>query len=202
MDPALIYLASQSPRRVELLRQLGVCFEIVNAAVDESVQHGESPDRYVLRVARAKVEAALAVLSGKADRPLLSADTAVTLDGHILGKPRDRADGLAMLARLSGRTHQVLSGLALWTPYGLRQALSTSTVTFRVITPKEAVVYWDSGEPADKAGAYAIQGRGTVFIERLEGSYSGVMGLPLYETAQLLRSAGIEILLEGRESEE
>ncbi|MGH8307578.1 MAG: Maf family protein, partial [Gammaproteobacteria bacterium] len=159
-----IYLASQSPRRVELLRQLGVRFEVVNAAVDESVQHAESPDQYVLRVARAKVEAALVALGGKANRPLLSVDTAVTLDGHILGKPRDRADGLAMLARLSGRTHQVLSGLALWTPYGLQQALSTSTVTFRVITPEEAVVYWDSGEPADKAGAYAIQGRGAVFI--------------------------------------
>ncbi len=189
-----IYLASQSPRRVELLRQLGVRFEVVNAAVDESVQHAESPDQYVLRVARAKVEAALVVLGGKANRPLLAVDTAVTLDGHILGKPRDRADGLAMLARLSGRTHQILSALALWTPDGVRQALSTSTVTFRAITPKEAVVYWDSGEPADKAGSYAIQGRGAVFIERLEGSYSGVMGLPLYEMAQLLMQAGIRIL--------
>ncbi|MGH8307239.1 MAG: Maf family protein, partial [Gammaproteobacteria bacterium] len=151
-------------------------------------------DRYVLRVARAKVEAALAVLSGKADRPLLSADTAVTLDGHILGKPRDRADGLAMLARLSGRTHQVLSALALWTPDGVRQALSTSTVTFRAIAPEEAAVYWETQEPADKAGAYAIQGCGAVFVERLEGSYSGVMGLPLYEMAQLLTQAGIRIL--------
>lgn len=189
-----IYLASQSPRRAELLRQLSVRFEVVNAAVDESVQHGESPDQYVLRVARGKAEAALATLSGKPNRPVLAADTAVTLDGHILGKPQDRADGLAMLARLSGRTHQVLSGLAVWTPYGLRQALSTSTVKFRTITPEEAVVYWDSGESADKAGAYAIQGRGAVFIERLKGSYSGVVGLPLYETAQLLTQAGILVL--------
>ncbi|MGH8403480.1 MAG: Maf family protein, partial [Gammaproteobacteria bacterium] len=178
----------------ELLRQLGVRFEVVHAAVDESIQYAESPDQYVLRVAREKAEAVLAALSGKADRPLLAADTAVTLDGHILGKPRDRADGLAMLARLSGRTHQVLSGLAVWTPYGLRQALSTSTVAFRTITPEEAVIYWDSGESADKAGAYAIQGRGAVFVEHLEGSYSGVVGLPLYETAQLLRAAGVPVL--------
>ncbi|MGH8398679.1 MAG: Maf family protein [Gammaproteobacteria bacterium] len=202
MDPALIYLASQSPRRAELLRQLGVLFEVVHAPVDESFQYGESPDRYVLRVARMKAEAALALLGDKADRPLLTADTAITLDGRILGKPRDRADGLVMLAQLSGRTHQVLSGLVVWTPDGVRQALSTSTVSFRTLAPDEAAVYWETGEPADKAGAYAIQGRGAVFVERLEGSYSGVMGLPLYETAQLLRSAGIEILLEDRESEE
>ncbi|MGH8283124.1 MAG: Maf family protein [Gammaproteobacteria bacterium] len=193
LDAALIYLASQSPRRAKLLRQMGVRFKVVNAAVDESDQAGESPDQYVLRVARAKVEAALAVLSVTANRTVLAADTAVTLEGHTLGKPRDRADGLAMLARLSGRTHQVLSGLALWTPGGVRQALSTSKVTFRVITPEEAAAYWETGESADKAGAYAIQGRGAVFVERLEGSYSGVVGLPLFETAQLLGAAGITV---------
>lgn len=194
MPGEFIYLASQSPRRAELLRQLGVRFEVVNAVVDESLQHNESPYQYVLRVAQTKAEAALALLGDKADRPLLAADTAVTLDGHILGKPRDRADGLAMLAQLSGRTHQVLSALVVWTPDGVQQALSTSTVSFRTITPDEAAVYWETGEPADKAGAYAIQARGAVFVERLEGSYSGVMGLPLYETAQLLKQAGFRVL--------
>ncbi|MGA9853557.1 MAG: Maf family protein [Gammaproteobacteria bacterium] len=202
MPGKFIYLASQSPRRAELLRQLGVSFEVVSAPIDESLQAGESPNHYVLRLAQAKAKAALASLGGKTIRPLLAADTAVMVDGRILGKPHDRADGLAMLARLSGRTHQVLSAIALWTPDGLHQASSTSTVTFRTITSEEAAAYWETGEPADKAGAYAIQGRGAVFVSHLDGSYSGVMGLPLYETAQLLRSAGVPVLGGDHTSEE
>ena len=124
----------------------------------------------------------------------LAADTSVAVDGVILGKPVDPEAGLAMLAQLSGRSHQVLSAVALRLPAGLRQALSVSRVTFRAIAPAEARAYWDTGEPAGKAGGYAIQGRGALFIERLEGSYSGVMGLPLYETAQLLAQAGLQIL--------
>lgn len=197
VDTALIYLASQSPRRAELLVQLGIRFEVVHAPVDESVRADESPDRYVLRVARGKAEAALAALGGKADQPLLAADTCVVVDDRIFGKPRDRAGGLAMLAQLSGRKHQVLSALVLWTSDELRQALSTSTVTFRTITPEEAAAYWATGEPAGKAGGYAIQGYGAVFVERLEGSYSGVMGLPLYETAQLLGAAGVKAFHRG-----
>ena len=190
----MIHLASQSPRRAALLRQLGVHFAVMSAAVDETTHPGETPAAYVQRLAAAKVMAAVRVLGREAMGPVLAADTAVAVDGVILGKPADRAAGLAMLARLSGRSHQVLSAVALWHADRLRQALSTSTVTFRALAPREAAAYWESGEPADKAGGYAIQGRGAVFISRLEGSYSGVMGLPLHETAQLLAQAGLQIL--------
>lgn len=189
-----IYLASQSPRRAELLRQLVLNFEVVSIDVDETPHAGEGAEDYVMRLAFTKAEAAVKALVGKPRQPVLTADTCVVVEDRILGKPRDRADGLAMLARLSGRSHQVLSGVVLWTPDGGRQALSTSTVSFRAIAPDEAAAYWATGEPADKAGAYAIQGLGAVFVKHLEGSYSGVMGLPLYETAQLLRAAGVEIL--------
>ncbi|MGB9430512.1 MAG: Maf family protein [Gammaproteobacteria bacterium] len=194
MSPSFIYLASQSPRRTGLLKQLGLRFEVVNAPADENLQARESPQDYVLRAARQKVAAAVQGLGGHPSAPVLAADTVVVIDGVILRKPCDRGDALTMLARLSGRSHEVLSGLALWTPVDILQALSTSRVNFRAITPEEMAAYWDSGEPADKAGGYAIQGLGALFVERLEGSYSGVMGLPLFETAQLLRAAGIAVL--------
>lgn len=194
MPADFIYLASQSPRRAELLRQLGVGFEVVKASVDESLRSGESAEDYVLRLARNKTNAALITLGKDTAQPVLAADTAVAVEDIILGKPRDRADGLAMLARLSGRRHRVLSAVALWHEGRLHTALSVSHVDFRALASQEAAAYWDTGEPADKAGAYAIQGRGAIFIERLEGSYSGVMGLPLFETAQLLRAAGLRIL--------
>lgn len=169
-------------------------FEVVAAAVDESPQAGEAADVYVQRVARAKIAAALAKYVGRDMAPLLAADTAVELDGRILGKPRDRAEGMEMLAVLSSREHRVFSGVALWNAGVVRSTLSTSRVRFRAIAPDEAAAYWDTGEPADKAGGYAIQGRGAVFVEQLTGSYSAVMGLPLFETAQLLRAAGCKIL--------
>lgn len=197
---ACIYLASQSPRRAELLRQLGLRYKIVVAPVDESPKPNESPEGYVERLARDKIAAALIQLGARPSAPLLAADTAVAIDGRILGKPCDRGDALTMLAQLSGREHRVLSCVALWTQSGTRTALSVSRVRFRALSPPEAAAYWDSGEPADKAGAYAIQGRGALFIEHLDGSYSGVMGLPLYETAQLLRAAGVPVL--GVRSEE
>lgn len=191
-----VYLASQSSRRAELLRQLGLRFEIVNAPVDESLRPREAPETYVQRVARDKAEAAAQRLQGKLRAPIVAADTSVVLAGGILAKPRDRADGIAMLTKLAGRTHQVLSAVAVRTSAGIREALSISQVRFRAITPREAAAYWQTGEPLDKAGGYAIQGHAAIFVEHLEGSYSGVMGLPLFETAALLREAGVSVLPE------
>lgn len=194
MPGDFIYLASRSPRRAELLRQLGLRFEIVDVNADETLQPGEPAEDYVTRLARAKAEAALLKLGGKAAWPILAADTTVAAGELILGKPRNKNQALAMLARLSGHRHRVLSAVAVHAADGLRTALSVSHVTFRAISAAEAAAYWESAEPADKAGGYAIQGRGAAFVERLEGSYSGVVGLPLYETAQLLRAAGTRIL--------
>lgn len=194
MNGNFVYLASRSPRRAELLQQLGLSFEIVVEPVDERILADESPQRYVRRVAHDKAMAAVPKLASRPPAPLIAADTAVVVDGMILGKPRDREDALAMLGRLAGRSHQVLSAVALWTPKGVLEALSISEVRFRDIAPDEAEAYWNTGEPADKAGGYAIQGRGAIFIAQLTGSYSGVMGLPLFETAELLRQAGLEVL--------
>jgi septum formation protein len=187
------YLASASPRRRQLLEQLGLRFEVVVADVDESLLPGEAAEAYVSRVAEAK---ARAVVERRSDPglPVLAADTAVVLDGSILGKPKDRAHGIAMRSRLAGRSHQVLSAVALWHAGRVRMAVSRSRVTFRTVSAEEAAAYWASGEPADKAGSYGIQGLGGVFVVSLEGSHSGVMGLPLFETATLLKEAGIDVL--------
>jgi septum formation protein len=190
MPPAvpLLTLASVSPRRRELLGQIGVAHVVSGADIDETVREGESPAEYVVRMACAK---ARAVRARGTHLPVLAADTTVVIDGLILGKPRDRAEGLAMLSRLSGRTHQVLTAVALATDAGVGFRLSTSEVRLRAVTLEECAAYWETGEPRDKAGGYAIQGRGALFIEHLSGSYSGVMGLPLYETGQLLAAAGV-----------
>lgn len=193
MSGPQFYLASASPRRRQLLEQLGLRFEVVVADVDETPKAGELPADYVLRVARAKATA-VAERLGHPRLPVLAADTAVVLEGVILGKPKDREDGLQMLARLAGRTHQVSSAVALWDGGGVKTVLSESRARFRAIDAVEAAAYWDSGEPRDKAGGYGIQGLGAVFVEHLEGSYSGVMGLPLAETAALLKQAGIGVL--------
>ena len=187
MNPVL-RLASASPRRQELLAQIGVPHAVAVADVDEGVRGGESVTAYVERVARAKAEAIWQRLQ---DLPVLGADTTVVLDGSSLGKPRDRAHGLKMLEGLSGREHQVLTAVALVTAAGTQCVTSISTVRMRASSAQERARYWDSGEPRDKAGAYAIQGRGAIFIESLQGSYSGVVGLPLFETAQLLARAGV-----------
>jgi septum formation protein len=171
-----------------------VPFQVLTVELDESIGAGEAPLAYVSRLAEAKAEAGCAACraSGAPPRPVLAADTAVVIDGEILGKPKGLADGLRMLALLSGRTHEVLTAVALATPTGTASRVSSSAVRFREITPAEAREYWDTGEPRDKAGGYAIQGRGAVFVANLHGSYSGVMGLPLFETAEfLLRAAGI-----------
>ncbi len=188
----MIYLASASPRRRELLRQLGVEFEAMPSNILEVRQTGESPADYVLRVARDKAQfvAKLAHECGLPVFPVLGADTEVVLDGEILGKPQDRAHGMALLRRLAGRTHEVLSAVCVVDRGSGHTALSTSRVTFSPLTEAEIAQYWETGEPADKAGAYAIQGKAAAFIERLEGSYSGVMGLPLHELAGILKKIG------------
>jgi len=193
MSEPQFYLASASPRRKQLLEQLGLRFQVVVAEVDETVQAGEAPRDYVLRVAGLKATAVAARL-GNPRLPVLAADTTVVLDGAILGKPKDRDDAIRMLAHLGGRRHQVLSAVALWNRDVLDTVLNDSWVSFRAIDPVEAGAYWDSGEPRDKAGSYGIQGLGAVFVQSLEGSYSGVMGLPLFETAALLHKAGVRVL--------
>ncbi len=188
-EPSLI-LASSSPRRKEILEAMGVAFTIRSSAVDESLRVGESATDMVLRLAAAKA-AAIPAVSGQI---VIGADTAVVLEEEIFGKPVDADDALRMLCRLSARTHQVMTGLAVATPDRLQSALSVTDVRFREIHPDEARRYWQSGEPQGKAGAYAIQGRGGVFVEAIMGSYTGVVGLPVFETARLLRAAGLEVL--------
>ncbi|MCQ4299958.1 Maf-like protein [Pseudomonas songnenensis] len=185
-----LYLASASPRRRELLAQIGVPFSLIDVSVDETPSPTESPEAYVERVAREKALAGLASL-GDQDGCVLGADTSVVLDQHILGKPVDRADGLAMLAALSGRTHRVMTAVALASRTACDVRVVISEVSFRVIEQAEAERYWASGEPADKAGGYAIQGWGAVFVSQLHGSYSAVVGLPLCETAQLVDAFGL-----------
>ncbi|EWC41104.1 Maf family protein [Stutzerimonas stutzeri] len=186
----ILFLASASPRRRDLLAQIGVPFSLIDVSVDESPSPTESPEAYVERVARDK---ALAGLSGLDERDacVLGADTSVVLDQRILGKPVDRADALAMLAALSGRTHRVMTAVALVSRTACEVRVVISEVTFRVIDEAEAEQYWASGEPLDKAGGYAIQGWGAAFVSQLHGSYSAVVGLPLCETAQLLDEFGI-----------
>lgn len=190
--PRLI-LASASPRRAELLRQIGVDFLISSVDLDERVEPGEAPDAYVRRLALAKARA-VRQNPGNETSLVLGSDTSVVLDGVILGKPRDEADFNVMLSSLSGRRHQVWTGVALVRESGSELVTAVVTeVSFRTIEPRELAAYWRTGEPCDKAGGYGIQGKGAVFVERIEGSYSAVMGLPLFETADLLRQAGVEL---------
>ena len=186
----LLHLASSSPRRTEILNALVIAFTSLVVDIDERREGNEATDAMVLRLGSAKAAAARQDRSG----PVLAADTAVVIDDMIFGKPRDEDDALAMLACLSGRSHRVMTGVALHWDDGQETALSVNEVTFREISPDEALAYWQSGEPFGKAGAYAIQGRGGVFVEAIRGSYSGVMGLPVFETAQLLAGAGINII--------
>ncbi len=190
MPVPCVYLASTSPRRRELLRQIGVSYRLVRLEVDETPLPDETPRDCVARLALLKARTGCAALGRRKPAPVLGADTAVVVDNVILGKPRDRDEGLAMLALLSGREHRVLSAVALATPARSAVKVQESRVWFRELEPAERAAYWDSGEPLDKAGGYAIQGRAAAFIIQLRGSYSGVMGLPLFETAELLRAFG------------
>jgi septum formation protein len=199
-----IYLASKSPRRRELLRQVGVEFELLSLRSDpgrgidvsEDAQAGEAALPYVERVAREKGAFAWNVLHMRRMplRPVLSADTTVTIDGEILGKPADQAEAAAMLERLSGRTHQVLTSVALHYIDIAEQVTQVSNVRFAKLSPATIKAYCATPEPYDKAGAYGIQGLAALFIEHIEGSHSGIMGLPVFETAQLLQKAGVKIL--------
>ena len=197
----MIYLASRSPRRRELLTQIGVKFEPLlfregtraDADTDEAVHPGEQPDDYVRRITQTKAEAAwqrVVMRRGLQRKPVLAADTTVALAGEILGKPTDRADAERILRLLSGTQHRVLTAVALQFESRFEIAVSESLVTFGVLDEPRIHAYVQSGEPFDKAGAYGIQGRAAAFIQRIEGSYSGVMGLPLFETANLLRAFG------------
>ena len=186
----LIYLASASPRRSALLAQIELPHRVRPVDIDETEHDDETPADYVVRLAQAKAEALWTQLPDGERLPVLGSDTTVALGDDILGKPADREAGFAMLRRLSGRTHQVYTGVALRSAQGLQSRLSVSDVTFRALNDAEIESYWSTGEPADKAGGYAVQGRAAVFIERISGSYSGIVGLPLFETAALLASIG------------
>lgn len=187
IEHRMLYLASQSPRRRQLLEQIGVAFQTIELNVPEVRAAGESAERYVSRVAREKARAGLATLSGTNNVVVLGADTEVILDDDVFGKPTDVANAMQMLRRLSDRNHRVLS--AVWCVSTRREefALSVSEVTFDRLSEGDIAEYVATGEPMGRAGAYAIQGRAGAFIRHLSGSYSGVMGLPLFETAQLLR---------------
>ena len=198
-----IYLASKSPRRRELLRQIGVDFELLllrsdgprGADVTEEVLPGESALDYVARVSNEKAAFAWDLVRRRhlTPRPVLAADTTVTIDGVILGKPADRAEAVAMLQQLSGRTHEVLTSIAVHYKDFAEQRTQVSQVRFGVLSPASIASYCATPEPYDKAGAYGIQGSAALFVEHIEGSHSGIMGLPLYETAQLLRLAGLPL---------
>lgn len=192
-SPAQLILASASPRRRELLDQIGIRYRVETADIDEQAGADESAEQLVQRLALEKA----AVVWQRSDRqsPVLGADTLGLLDGELLVKPQDYADAEAMLLKMSGCEHEILSAVALQTSAGAEVVLSRSYVRFRSISTAEIAAYWATGEPCDKAGAYAIQGYGAIFAEQMRGSYSGIMGLPLFETAQLLDMAGIRVLV-------
>jgi len=193
MHELFIYLASGSPRRRELLAQLGVAFESIVTDIDESLQPDETADAYVCRMAGNKAMAALGRLPARR-APVLGADTIVVVDRKILGKPTNQETAVAMLRRLSGRAHDVLTAVAISDGERKSIAINRTVVTFRSLSDAEIDAYWVTGEPCDKAGGYGIQGLGAVFIETIRGSYSGVMGLPLFETASLLNGFGYRFM--------
>ncbi len=193
--PRQLILASASPRRQELLRQINIIPIVHPVDLDETPLPNEQPLAYVERIAAEKSSLCVAILGDELSAlPVLAADTAVILDNNIMGKPKGKQDAIAMLTRLSGRTHQVYTAISLrgkqhW------QAVSISEVTFRAISKAEISTYWQTGEPTDKAGAYAIQGMGGIFVSSIKGSFSGIVGLPLFETTELLAKAGIHPLV-------
>ena len=189
MKQPQIILASASPRRKQLLDQIAVSCQVMPVDIDESVKAGESAEDFVSRLALEK--AAAGYQRSETKRPVLGSDTIVLLNKQILGKPENKAHAIQMLSALSGHSHQVLTAVAMVSDEKQQCLLNISNVYFRQLTEEEILTYWETGEPVDKAGAYAIQGLAAEFIERIEGSYSGVMGLPLFETAQLLKTFGV-----------
>lgn len=190
MTEPVLHLASSSPRRVEILTALRLTFTAAGVDIDETPLTGENVSDMVLRLAEAKAQEAAKQHGGL----VLGSDTAVELDGVIFGKPKDEQDALDMLARLSGQSHRVLTGVAIVKGDRVWRDLSVTRVSFREIRADEARQYWQSGEPEGKAGAYAIQGRGGVFVDSISGSYSGVVGLPVFQTARLLQQAGVRVM--------
>lgn len=188
----MLYLASQSPRRRELLGRLGLPFGIIDLDVPEQRAPGEPAEDYVRRVAREKAGAGLLKVMGNPDAVVMGSDTEVVLDDEVFGKPRDAGDAAAMLRKLSGRTHQVISAVSLVSPSRETQDVSISDVTFAALSEAQIAAYLAGDQWQGKAGAYAIQGFAETFITKLSGSYSGVMGLPVHETAMLLRQFGLE----------
>jgi septum formation protein len=186
-----IYLASQSPRRRELLAQIGVAYRVLNVDVEECRQQGETPENYVQRLSLEKAKAGAGLVD---DKPVLGADTIVVLDGDVLEKPQSEVDAVQMLLRLSGNTHQVITAVSVVFEGRSHTLINTTLVSFRAISEEEARRYYLTGEPQDKAGAYGIQGFGAVFVEHINGSYSSVVGLPLFEAAQLLSYVGIKCM--------
>jgi len=187
-----LHLASASPRRRELLQALGLVFTAAAEDVDESRLEGEDPEAMAIRLATTKAQAA--ANNDRHDNVILAADTVVTLGDTVFGKPESRDDAAMMLESLSGKRHCVLTGVAVLCQGVVRTTVSRTSVRFREISPDEAAHYWQSGEPCDKAGAYAIQGKGGIFVEAISGSYSGVVGLPIFGTARLLGETGIFVL--------
>jgi nucleoside triphosphate pyrophosphatase len=183
----MIYLASQSPRRLQLLNQIGIKPTIINVDIDETRQPDEPANHYAARLAAGKAKAGLELLSNDVDAPVIGADTVVVCDDKILGKPRDKKDGIAMLQLLSGRTHNVITAVAIMNSMQTKKCIVESEVTFTYLTPAEIEDYWNTGEPQDKAGAYAIQGLAAAYISCVKGSYSAVVGLPLFEVAKILK---------------
>jgi septum formation protein len=186
----LIYLASASPRRSALLAQIGITHAVMPVNIDETVQPAEAPDAYVCRLATEKARALWDRKDLAESLPVLAADTCVALGTEIMGKPHGEQDGVRMLSRLSARTHRVYTAVALTHPGGCDTRLNVSEVSFRALTEEEMFRYWRTGEPADKAGGYAVQGLAAIFIDRIAGSFSGIMGLPLFETGELLACIG------------
>lgn len=186
---AVLCLASASPRRRDLLASIGVVVEVRPVDIDETPRLEEQPHAYVLRLAREKAMAG----SRLGALPTLGSDTAVVCAGRILGKPADRDEAIAMLRQLSGRSHEVLTAVAVNGPRGLLEVCVSTRVAMREISAAECAAYWETGEPVDKAGGYAIQGLAAIFVERIEGSHSAVVGLPLYETSRLLQRQGVPV---------
>jgi len=197
-----VYLASSSPRRRELLTQLGVCFDVLHPNVDERALAGESAEQFVTRLALEKARAGWELIQqqGKLPRPVIGADTCIVLADELIGKPNDKPHYEQVMNKLSGATHQVYSAVAIAGSTARmrnleeKYRLSRSSVEFRDISEQEREIYWQSGEPADKAGGYAIQGLAAAFVKNIHGSYSGIVGLPLYETAELLQAFGVNVV--------
>lgn len=188
-----LYLASASPRRQALLKQLGITFSVLNTDIDETPHHNELPENYVQRLAIAKAKGALTQLPDQQKQTacILAADTTVSINNEILGKPQSQQQAISMLAELSDKTHKVFTAITLYYQNQFINQVITTEVTMRAISEEEAIAYWQTGEPKDKAGGYAIQGLAAMFIEKIEGDYYSVVGLPIFATTQLLKQVGI-----------